>query len=215
MVDGVHADTADVRPAVALGLVLVVGAAGLHDGLVGTATTGDDADGGAAVGRDDLLGARGQPDAGLVGLGVLAEDGGVVAGGAGERAAVADLLLDVADDGTLGEGVHGEDVADGEGGLLAAVDKLAGVETLGGDEGLLPQLVAVAVVEDDAGQGGTTAGVVDDLLDHSADVAVALNKVEGAQLGGTLPVVGVGLEDATRSLALSANTTTHPAGVQM
>lgn len=43
MLHGVHADTAHRRPRVALGAVLVEGAARLHDGLVGTAAARDDA----------------------------------------------------------------------------------------------------------------------------------------------------------------------------
>ena len=39
MVHGVHGHTTHTRPAVALGLVLVVGAAGLQEGLVDAATT--------------------------------------------------------------------------------------------------------------------------------------------------------------------------------
>ena len=67
-------------------------------------------------------------------VGVVADDNGVVAGGAGEDAAVANVVLDVADNGTLGDGAEGEDVADNEGGLAAAVDELARVHSLGGDE---------------------------------------------------------------------------------
>jgi len=187
----------------------VVSTTSLHDGLVGTASTGDQAEDGTAVRGDDLLRARGQPDAGLVGVGVLANDGGVVARGAGERATVSDLLLNVADDGTFGEGVHGEDVADGESGLLSAVDELAAVDTLGGDEGLGPELVAVGVAEHDTGEGRTTAGIVDDLLDKAANVSGALSVVDGAELGGSLPVLDVGGENRPVSLTLSANTATH------
>ena len=40
----VHGNTTDARPAVALRLVLVVGTASLEDGLVDTATAGNDSD---------------------------------------------------------------------------------------------------------------------------------------------------------------------------
>jgi len=43
-------------------------------------------------------------------------------------------------------------------------------------------------------EGYVPAGVVDDLLDHPADVAVALCKVEVAETGGVLVMVGVRLE---------------------
>ena len=57
MLDGVHGDTADLWPAVTLDLVLVVGAAGLQQGLVDTTATGDDANGATAARVKDLLGA--------------------------------------------------------------------------------------------------------------------------------------------------------------
>ena len=51
---------------------------------------------------------------------------------------------------------EGEDVADGERGVLAGVDELASVHALVGDEGLGVKLVAVGVAEDDAGERSTT-----------------------------------------------------------
>ena len=86
----------------------------------------------------------------------MSDDGGVVTRGPGERTTVPGLLLDVADDGTFGALSDGEDVANVQGGLLSAVDKRTGRETLGGDKSLLTDLVSVRVSEDDGGQGGTT-----------------------------------------------------------
>ena len=54
MLDGVHGHTTHLGPAVPLHLVFVVGTAGLQDGLVDTATSGHDANGGT-VGRWDNL----------------------------------------------------------------------------------------------------------------------------------------------------------------
>ena len=47
-----------------------------------------------------LLGAGGQLDTRALGVGVVGDDGGEVAGAASELATVAGLLLQVADDGT-------------------------------------------------------------------------------------------------------------------
>lgn len=139
----------------------------------------------------------------------MADNDGVVAGGASEDATVADVVLDVADDGTFGDGSEGEDVSDHEVGLLAAVDELPGVHALGGDEELLLVLVAEGVAEGDAGEGSAAAGVVDDLGDDALEVAIALAEVEGAKAGGALAVVGVGLENGAGSLPLSSDDATH------
>lgn len=96
----------------------MVSAPGLEHGLVGPSAAGDDADHGAAVRADGLLGARGQAELGGALLLVVRDEDGVVAGAAGEGAAVADLGLDGGADGTLGHGAHGHDVADGEGGCV-------------------------------------------------------------------------------------------------
>lgn len=155
MVDGVHSHTPGLRPAVALSTHSVVLAARLEEGLVDTATTGGNTDGCASAGRDGLLGARGETDASLAVL-VVANDGGIVARGTGNSSTVTDLLLDVEENGTLGARAEGEDVADGESGLLAGVDERAGRDALGRDKGLLAELVAVGVTEDDGGKGSAT-----------------------------------------------------------
>lgn len=244
VVDGVHGNTTRAGPRVALRLELEVGATGLEQGLVDTSSAGDDTDGGAGRAGDGLLGARGQAETRLVLVGRVADDGGVVARGAGHRAAVTDALLNVADNGSLGALREGEDVADVERGLLAGVDERAGGEALRGDEGLLVELVAVGVTEDDLGERRTTgvgqkrerrtrggvgegervrgaegrgglsaggpssrsdasrqdapAGVVDDVLDDTADVTVLLGEVEGTQARGGLVQVRVRLEDTSR-----------------
>ena len=164
----------------------MLSARSLKQRLVCSTTTSDDTDHTTDAGLDDLLGARGELDTGLALVGVVANDGNVVTGGTAKSTAVAHLLLDVGDNGTLGAGSEREDVANGEGSVLAGVDELAGVHALVGDEGLGVELEAVGVTEDDLGQGGTTAGVVDDLLHDTANIAVSLGEVEGTELGGGL-----------------------------
>lgn len=104
---------------------------------------------------DDLLGTRGQLDTGLALIGVVADNGDVVAGGAAQSATVTNLLLDVGNDGTLGHGAQGQDVADGQGSLLSGVDELAGVHAFVGNEGLGHLLESVGVTENDLGEGST------------------------------------------------------------
>lgn len=202
MIDGVHGNTTSLGPAVALDSELVLCARSLQERFVCTATTGDDADHATGTAGDDLLGARRELDAGLALVVVVSDDGDVVAGGTAERTTVTNLLLDVGDDGTLGDGRQREDVADGESGVLAGVDELAGVHALVGDEGLGVQLVAVRVAELDAGERSTTTGVVDDLLHDTADVSMALREVEGTERGSSNPGAVDGLEDATSTFTL-------------
>ena len=135
----------------------------------------------------------------------MADNGDVVAGGAAESTAVAGLLLDVGDDGTFGDRGEGKDVADGQGRVLAGVDELAGVHALVGNESLGDLLELVGRVEDDTGEGRTTARVVDDLLHNTPDVAMALGEVEAAELRRSLPQAGVGSEDAAAALTLVAD----------
>ena len=192
VIDGVHGNTTSLGPRVALDSELVLGTGSLQEGLVGTATTGDDTNHTTGSVLDDLLGTGGELDAGLALLGVVANDGNVVAGGTAERTAVTRLLLDVGDDGTLGHGGEGKNVADGQGGVLTSVDELAGVHALVGNEGLGDHLELVGVTELDLGEGSTTAGIVDDLLDDTTGVSVTLGVVEGTELRGSLVETGVG-----------------------
>lgn len=144
---------------VALGLVLVVRTTSLEQRLVDTSTTGNNTDCCTAAARDGLLRTRRKTDTGLVLVGRVTDHGGVVAGCPGESTTVTDLLLDVAHNGTLRELGDGDDVTDSKRRLLAAVDESTGVKTLGGNEGLLAELVPVGVTEDNAGEGSTTGFV--------------------------------------------------------
>ena len=117
---------------------------------------------------------------------VVADDDGVVPGGPGEDAAVADVVLHVADDGSLGDPAQRQHVADGERGAAAAVHELARVHALRGDEELLLVLVAERVAEGDLGERRAAARVVDDVGDDALEVPVALAEVEGAEPGGAL-----------------------------
>lgn len=142
----------------------------------------------------------------------MADDDGVVPGGPGEDAAVADMVLDVADDASLGHGAEREDVADGERGAASAVDELAGVHALGGDEELLLVLVPEGVAEGHLGERRATPRVVDDVGDDALEVPVALAEVERTEARRALAVVGVRLEHGARTLTLRADHATHLGG---
>ena len=67
----------------------------------------------------------------------------------------------------------------------------------------------VRIAEDNLGEGSTTAGVVDDFLHDTADVAVTFSEIKGAELGSTLTANGVSLEDRTTTFSLRADNATH------
>ena len=94
-------------------------------------------------------------------------------------------------------------------GLLSAVDELAGVHALSGDEQLLADLVAVGIAEVDDGEGSATAGIVDDVPDDALDVAITFGVVDGPELGSALPALGARREDRSGTLTLGSNNTTH------
>ena len=102
----------------------------------------------------------------------------------------------------------GEDVADLELSLGTSIDRLTGVGTLSSDEGLLHGLVLVRMTELDGGKGSTTSGVVDDALDDTTDVAMALGEIERTILSSTLSVSGVRVENGIVTLTLCYMTRT-------
>ena len=230
VLDGVHGNTTDPGPLVALDAVLVEGAAGLKEGLVSAAPAGDDTDLGAGGGGDGLLAARGEANAGGALVEVMGNDDGIITGGTRELAAVAEAGLDVAADGSLRNNGQGEDISNVEGGLvmdelerllktenwyqrrshlLSAVDELASVHALSGNEELVVLLVLVGVGELDLGDGGTASGVVNDVLDDAADVAVLLGVVKGAELHSALPGSHMRLENPSLSLTASSDNLSH------
>ena len=77
MVDGVHSNTSNSGPvSFALRFPSVVGVTSLANGLVGSATTGDEADHSSAASWDGGPGATGKSDSGLLAvIGVTDDDG--------------------------------------------------------------------------------------------------------------------------------------------
>jgi len=199
VVNWVHGNTPSTRPVVTLGLELVVSPTGLKQGLVNPSTTSNDADSCTGTTRDGLFCTRRETDTGLVVFWRMSNDGGIGSGRPGKRTTVADLLLNVADDRSFGKLAHWENVSDVEGSFLATVDESAGVKALGSDEGLLPELVTIRVTEDHTSERSTTARVVDNFLDNTANVAVPFGEVKWTQPRGSFVQVGVRFEDSMRT----------------
>jgi len=204
----VHGNTTSSRPRVTLCLVLVERGASLQHWLVDTTSSCNDADHGTGHGWDRLLLAGRELDTGLASVKVVCNDGGVVARASGESATVTSLGFHGADDGTFWHRGERQDVADGECRLLTAVDELTGRHAFSSDESHLLDLVSVWVLEVNLCERSTTTGVVDDVLDNALDVAVLFGVVLVSELGRTLTVVGVSLEDATGTLTLSTDDST-------
>lgn len=146
MVDGIHCHTTSTRPAansksvmrcrkivkksnalVALGLELVICSSSFQQRLVNTSTTSNNSNCSTSVRADGLLCTTGQPDTSLVLLRCMSDDGSVVSRCSSERSTVADLLLDVADDGTFGHTSEWQHVTNGERRFFTAVYKCSSV----------------------------------------------------------------------------------------
>ena len=139
----------------------------------------------------------------------MTDNDGVIPRSPSEDPAVTHMVLNVAHNGTLGDGSKRKNIANNEICLLATVDKLAGVHALGGDEQLLLMLVPERVAEGDSGERGAATGIVDDLGDHALEVSVALAKVQAPEPRRTLPVVGVRLEYGSGTFTLGTDDPTH------
>jgi len=209
MLDGVHGNTSNSGPVSLLGVSLEVGVVGLQEGLVSSLTTGNDTDHTSAGTLDGFSNTRRHSDSGLLEVFGVTDDNARVSGGTGNATTVTELSLNVGDDSTFGHGVHGEDIADGEGGFGASVDKLSSVDALDSDEILSALLVFILVSENNFGEGCTSTGVVHDVLNESLDVAGSLGEIEGSETCRSNSLRGVGLEDGGSSSSLGSDDSSH------
>lgn len=139
----------------------------------------------------------------------MADNNGVITGGSSKDTTITDMVLNVAYYSTFGDGPEGQNVADDKSGLLAAVDELTSVHTLGGDKELVLLLVPEWVTEGDLGKGGSTPGIVNDVCDDSFEITISLAEVEASEPGWSLAVVGVGLEHRPCTFTLCTNYSPH------
>merc|ERR1719369_1766611 len=209
MLHRVHSNTTHLWPAVPLNLVLVVASASLQHRLVNTTTTSNYSDHGSVGGGDDFFVTTWQLHPGPLGVRVMGNYGGVVTAGPCELATISDLLLEIADNSSLGHVANGHHVANGDMGLLTTVHELSGVHALGSHEQLLLSLVPVWVTEVSNCKGSTTARVMDDIFDNSLDVSMPLREVHSSESRLALPVLRVGSKDGPSALTLGSDDTTH------
>jgi hypothetical protein len=209
MFHGIHADTANNWPAIALGLVLVIGAASLQHWLVCTATTRDNTDHSPIAGWDNLLTSTRQTNTRATRLRVVRDDCRVITTGSSHTSTIASLLLDIADGRSFGQRRQRQNIADTDCRLLSAVHELSSVNSLGRDHQLLSCLVSKGITEMHNRQRGAASWVVNDLFNDTLDITVTFGKVDGSELGGPLAMLAVTFEDGTVSFTLRTETTTH------
>lgn len=201
VVNGVHSNTTHARPAVALGLVFVESATSLEQRLLNTSTTSNNTYHGTAAIRNRALLARGELNLGSSGR--VTDDSAILTGGTSESATVSNFLLHGANNGTLRHVSNGKNVTNVELGLLSDVDELTSIHALSAQEKLLVETVAVRRTEGHLSDGGSTARIMDNILDNSTEVTVTLRVVEGAKGNLSDTVSGVTLEDSSSTLTLS------------
>lgn len=146
---------------------------------------------------------------GSVVIRVMTDDNGVITGSPSENTTITDMMLDVANDCSFWDRSNRQHISDHQSSLLAAVHKLASVHAFSGNEKLFLFHVAEGMAENDSGQRSAATGIMNDLGDDTLEITVALAEVEAAELGRAFAVMGMGFEDGTCTLTLSANHTTH------
>lgn len=187
----------------------MVSISGLEQRLVDTSSSSDQANRGASVRLERNLVARGQTDTGNLVVNIVTNDGGIVTRRLGQLAAVTNLALHVADNGSFGHLSDGQGVADIEARGDSAVHVLSGVQAFGGNEPFLVLALFVLVAKLNASQRRSSTGVVLDALDDTLDESVALRVIVLAELGSTQAGALDGLKDASGSLTLMTSGATH------
>jgi len=65
------------------------------------------------------------------------------------------------------------------------------VETFGCDKCLFAEFVALGITEDNSGEGGTAAGVVNDFFYDSTNVAISFGEIKRTESSRVLVQVGM------------------------
>jgi len=122
---------------------------------------------------------------------------------------MANLCLNVGNDGSFWHLVDWENVADREGRFSTCIDELTGVHALDSDEILSVLLVFVLVSENDFGKRCATARVVNDVLNDALDVSLAFSEVKSSESGWSHSLGGVRLEDRAATTSLCSDYSSH------
>jgi hypothetical protein len=202
MLHGILGYTTNLGPVITLDGILVVGTSGLEQGLVGTTSTGNNTNLGTHGRRNRFLSTRRKTQTGCSLFFIVSDNNSKGARASSKGTTVATLGFNVADNGTFGDSVQGQDVTDGQGSLLSAVNKLSRVHAFGTQEVFGVSLIPVSVQKLNPGDGSTTTRVVQDFLDNTANVTFLFGIIQRTELDGTLARTHMGLEDGGFTLTL-------------
>ncbi|CAD6208436.1 GSCOCG00003449001-RA-CDS [Cotesia congregata] len=147
MLNWVHSNTTNLRPAVPLDLVLVVRTPGFQDRLVNTSTTSNDTNHSSVVGGNNFFCSRWKLYTSLFTVGVVGDDSGVVSGCTGKSATVSGLFFKITYYCSFGHSSDRHNVANLECGFFAAVYELPGVHAFGGNKQFFSCLKFVGISE--------------------------------------------------------------------
>jgi len=184
MFDGVHRYTSNLGPAVTFHTEFVVSTSSLEHGFIDTSTSSDDSDDGTVFGRIKTFVSRGEFYSGAASVEVVGDNGAITSGSLGNLTTISSFLFHRADNGSFRALSQWDNITDAQSGLFTAMNKLTSSDTFWADHGFDAFPVFVWVVELDLGEGSTTAGVMDDILDDTFDEPVAFGVVQRSEFGG-------------------------------
>merc|ERR1719259_380839 len=118
-------------------------------------------------------------------------------------------FISIATGGTFWHISDWEHIANVEGSLVTAVDRLSSGCTFGSDEGLGVLAVFVWVLEGNTDEWSTSAWIVDDVLYDTLDKSMSFSKVHCPVFGWALAGACAGLEDTASTFTTGSDDTSH------
>jgi len=195
MVNWIHGNTSNSRPSLSESLHLVVNSTSLQDGLINSFSGSNETNHSSSLTGEGLSGTRRKLNSGLAKIFGMTDDDSRGTGSSGELTLITGLVFNIADLGTFGDLVDGEDVTSSQGSFVASIDELTSVHSFNGDEMVVLESVLIGVSEDDLSKGSTTAGIVEDLSDDTLNVTISFSEIESSESSGGDSVMLVRFED--------------------
>mmetsp|Transcript_11373 Transcript_11373/g.25320 ORF Transcript_11373/g.25320 Transcript_11373/m.25320 type:complete len:211 (-) Transcript_11373:42-674(-) len=209
MLYGIFRHTTNLGPAVALDGILVVGGSSLEQRLIRSAASSNNTNLGTHIRGHSFLSATWHAQTGGSLIFVMSHHNSVGSRSAGNSTTISLSGLDVADNSSLWHGRKRQDIANGQGSLLTAVNELTFVHSFGANHQLIVALETVRVTELDLGNGSTTARVVQNFFNDATNVTMLFGIVQSSKLHGTLASPCVSLENRALTATLCLDVFTH------